>query len=1234
MTDEGGLWKQHRLLWEIGAAFVDASEADLDTTVVDAIGRLAALAGATSASVWRGQAPLYESAVEWRWVLSEGLDLGSDARVGSNPELIEALEESRGAVILPLETVVGAEIVTENGWTGGSAALVVVELDDLEVITLVVGSLEASWGDEELWMFRGFGTLLRQLLARVRAERILAYRLRLEDLVSSCVSDLAVTNGENWEGSIDGILERIRGFFGALNVAVSKADDRRIRVERSVGFELATPFLDVEVDASRSLPERVGMRPGVPEPRVMALDELARALLGDDFATSYPLPAGIEVALLPASVGDSSQAVLTVLRAVQEWLPEELDALNTIASTLGQTRARLQAESWSAYRHRIQEVFAGIAASFSRADAEDASEVIEAALAEVGQEVGADVVQLVELDDPDQLTARLTSAWSAKPDFLLPGRTRLTHPDEAFATAMYEGELAVSVVPMSLFQHHQFEEQLGSPGSSRWTTIGAPIVSRDDALAAVVLMWRGDQTRNAELYEGLLTALADMLGEFRTRVSLEFKAERQAAAQALLRDCAVEFAEASDSEFDAAMSMVLARVGQFIGALEITNWRVDRAGEQYRLRHRWCGYGDNPRIDHLRFGKRESMDRSRREMTRVLAAVDDSGESEVIHPRGDRERVHALLVARWPAEHPVEPEAIAVLDSLSRMMGQVEERLAAERYAQNAFDAAPIGIVLRDQHLRFITSNDAFISFIGAESVDELVGTLPEDLLDQYFGQLEWTHTGDTVEAQVPFRRRDGSRVWGQVNGTPIEGIVTGEPLWLIHVENVTDRRRAEQLLRFQATHDELTGLANRRELTEQIQKTISGAGSVAVLLLDIDRFKLINDSLGHDRGDELLVVIADRLRLAVRPGDLVARLGGDEFAVMLPGPVDLYEARRVTDRLLDLLGEPVMLEGQQIFPSASVGIALADGESQVEDLLRRADTAMYRAKAQGRGRHETFDEALRDEMTSRMATEAGLRRALLNHEFCVHYQPEVSLRDGRVLGAEALVRWNHPEQGLLEAGKFIAVAEDTGLVVDIGEIVLAEACREAVGWTGAGADAIISVNMAATQLQRDETVDLVADVLRESGLVPDRLCLEITESAVMADIERAEEILHRLKDLGVRLAVDDFGTGFSSLAYLRRFPVDALKIDREFVIGLRGSEQGVAFVRSMVSLAKALSLNVVAEGVEEVAQARSLLRLGCHRAQGFLLGRPAPATVLRERLQEVVGPARPAWLTSEAVLR
>ena len=715
----------------------------------------------------------------------------------------------------------------------------------------------------------------------------------------------------------------------------------------------------------------------------------------------------------------------------------------------------------------------------------------------------------------------------------------------------------------------------------------------------------------------LLRGVGLLVRQFMRRVAVErsllqrrARDEARLTSEQLLADFAAELAEATVDTLQASVNAAFMNICVAMNLSCLTIWRIDADGAAYRPVYRAApeerGCVGLP--DIRPFGTDAVLDEARVVDGWVIGPDRSTTDPtvNVLAFRRDTEQRESIFITKSRDGSPWTAEIKDLFRKMSGVLREVEARIAAERYVDAAFDNAPVGIVLRDSHLRMITCNRAFAEFLAYDDPEQLAGTMPEQVYVERLAGLDWTDRRSPLEVEAAFRRADGGRVWGQMRARAVEDDA-GDHFWLIHVEDITDRRRAEALLRFQATHDELTGLANRGRLIQELNELSSMPEGVAILLLDLDRFKNINDSLGHDRGDELLVAIADRLRLAVRPGDLVARLGGDEFAVTLAGPVTPTDAEFVANRLLRLIGEPVTLGAQKVYPSASIGIAFSRS-SDVADILRRADTAMYRAKDQGRSQAATFDEALQREVTERMATEAGLRGALRNAQFLVHYQPEIATDSGRMLCAEALIRWNHPVKGVLPAADFIGVAEDTGLVVEMGEFVLLQAVTEAAQWPGGDDGPVVRVNLAAAQVQRDDTVALVRNALQSSGLAPHRLCLEITESAVMTDIERCEQVLGRLKDLGVTLAVDDFGTGFSSLAYLKRFPVDALKIDRTFVEGLGDDDENHAFVRSIVSLADALGLEVVAEGVETQLQAKVLAQLGCHRAQGYLYAKPGPA--------------------------
>ena len=445
-------------------------------------------------------------------------------------------------------------------------------------------------------------------------------------------------------------------------------------------------------------------------------------------------------------------------------------------------------------------------------------------------------------------------------------------------------------------------------------------------------------------------------------------------------------------------------------------------------------------------------------------------------------------------------------------------------------------------------------------------------------------------------------------------------------------RIKAEEKTVYNANHDELTDLPNRRALLAELKSRLDARRDTAVMVLDLDRFKIMNDFLGHMHGDRLLVTIADRLRTSIRANDFAGRLGGDEFVVIVDKARDEHEVKVAAYRILDLISQPVSIYGQEVSHTASVGIAIAQPGQQSElDLLGQADVAMYSAKAAGRSQAVVFDKALREEVEDRSRTELMLRDAIDQGGLRLHFQPEVDLRTGRVLAAEALVRWQHPTRGLLAASEFIKVAEETGLVTEIGRWVFAEACRQLGIWQKQFRDLplIVRVNMSPADFKMtklEDLVDFVERSLRENQVPGNRICNEITEHAVADDPERIAGILKRFQALGLEVALDDFGTGTGSMTLLKALPVNLLKLDMSFVRGITSDNYDRAIVESIIRLGGALNLGVIAEGIESPVIVEKLLELGCHRGQGYLISRPvAPAD-----LTEMLG----RGLVSEDVLR
>jgi diguanylate cyclase (GGDEF)-like protein/PAS domain S-box-containing protein len=454
---------------------------------------------------------------------------------------------------------------------------------------------------------------------------------------------------------------------------------------------------------------------------------------------------------------------------------------------------------------------------------------------------------------------------------------------------------------------------------------------------------------------------------------------------------------------------------------------------------------------------------------------------------------------------------------------------------------------------------------------------------------------------------------------------------------DVTERRALEQELERQAFHDALTGLPNRYLFMDRLDQALARSArealKVAVLFLDLDDFKTINDSLGHKAGDGVLMAVGERTQACVRPGDTVARLGGDEFTVLLSDIEDEDEVVQVAERVVSRLQAPLQVDGKEVFITPSIGIAMsASSQDRPDDLLREADIALYEAKKEGKGRFVVFHPNMRSQALDRLHMEAELRQAIERDEFKIYYQPVLELETGRVVKAEALVRWEHPKHGLVSPNEFVPLAEEVGLIVPIGQWVIEQACKQAIVWQEqypSDPPMGICVNLSARQIQYPTLVDDVAGVLAKTGLEPRCLEFEITESVAMEDAEATVAALQQLKALGVSLAIDDFGTGYSTLSYLKRYPVDTLKLDRSLVEEIGRDRGDTAIVRAVIAFAKSLNLQVVAEGIETSEQLVQLRALGCDLGQGYYFARPLPGDAAGALFD-----AGPRWVAVRGALR
>ncbi|OHB28756.1 MAG: hypothetical protein A2X84_06500 [Desulfuromonadaceae bacterium GWC2_58_13] len=586
---------------------------------------------------------------------------------------------------------------------------------------------------------------------------------------------------------------------------------------------------------------------------------------------------------------------------------------------------------------------------------------------------------------------------------------------------------------------------------------------------------------------------------------------------------------------------------------------------------------------------------------------------------------------------PIRNDQGKILAVIETLEDQTAQRHALEQLNKlgQAVEQSPTSVIITDRNGRIEYVNPKFTSLTGYSSA-EVLGKTPRILKtghtdpDEYHKMWETLLDGREWRGEFLNKKKSGDFYWESATISPVRDPDGNISHFVAVKEDITQRKANEESLQekelhlhYLAHHDSLTGLPNRALFQDRLRHAIDKAEraqqKVALLLLDLDRFKNINDSLGHDVGDELLLQVARRIKICVRETDTVARFGGDEFVIILENIGQIEKVAFLAQKLQQELNKATQVGEHELYVSTSIGISLYPNDGRdVESLLSSADVAMYRAKAQGRNTHTFYTADMNARTHDFLLLESGLRRAIEQNQLVLHYQPQIDLASRRVIGAEALIRWQHPERGMISPADFIPLAEETGLIVPIGRWVLQTACAQARHWQDQGCQPIpIAVNISGRQFKQPAFVDMLVDIVENSGLDPQWIELEITESVIMENVDETIMILTDLKIRGFQLAIDDFGTGYSSLSYLKRFPISKLKIDRSFVRDIATDENDAAIVASVIALTKNMDLQVIAEGVETEDQVRFLIQRGCLQGQGFLFSRPLPAEEFEKFCQQ-----------------